>query len=55
MSFANSDYMRARPTGHTVRLATPPVGAIDGAAWAPAALYRRRRSAAPGLPPGRDA
>lgn len=36
MSLADRDYMRARPTGRTVRLTTPPVGAIDGAAWAPA-------------------
>lgn len=46
MSLANRDYMRARPTGRTVRLATPPVGAIDGAAWAPAsplqAAHERR-------------
>lgn len=50
MSLADRDYMRARPTGRTVRLATPPVGAIDGAAWPPAnprqaAQERRSRPA----------
>lgn len=51
MSLADRDYMKARPTGRTVRLAMPPVGAIDGAAWAPAgplqaAQERRSRPAA---------
>ena len=35
MSLSDRDFMRARPTGRTIRLDAPPDGTIEGAGWEP--------------------